>query len=391
MTPPYKENAKPFFPLFAKASPFVQSSLVALGSVITELLNQNPTQRSDLKYAIQDLSAMLTNERTELVKPYWTSSRLTAAYTSFFLPWNLIRLTQLFPYLELPRVEENDIVIDLGSGPLTAIIALWISRPDYREMKLNVIASDTAGKPMEIGQAILKKLAEKLETPFNWTLQLEKKNAVQAVKNNALNIDRKPKLLMSANVFNEIETRQGLQKNEVRTFFNDYTKDVKNLLAEDGAYLAIEPGNRQGGRITTIIREQSIRNEIYPYSPCPHPFECPILNNPHLKTWCHLQCPTYAPTWLKEISKEAKLERDNLSISFVLLKPFYEGVFSNTGRIISNAFLVPELGRCRYLCSDRGLLLLPQSANLPHSALVSITLTDKRDKKSRAYIAKINN
>ncbi len=383
-------TVKPFFPLFARPNAFIQSALVATGIVVDEVLNQTSAQKSDLPYAIKELSAMLTNERTELVKPYWTSSRFIAAYTSFFMPWNLIRLTQLFPYLEMPECEDNDYVLDLGSGTITTIIALWIARADLREKKLNIIASDVATKPMEIGLSIFKKICEKLEVELLWNIKLEKKNVAQVVKDMLHSKKIKPKIVISANVFNEVETRQGMQKTELTEFFENYTRDIKELLPEDSAYLAIEPGTRQGGRIISTLREQAILNELFPYSPCPHPYECPILANPQLKTWCHMQCPTYSPTWLKDLSKAAGMERDNLSLSFVFLKPFYEGAYSNAGRIISNAFPVPGRERCRYLCSDRGLLLLPSSAQFPHSSLVSISITHKRDKKTGANIAQVD-
>ncbi len=385
----YQSKAKPFFPLFARPNAFIQSALVATGIVIEEVLNQSPAQQNDLPYAIKDLSAMLTNERTELVKPYWTSSRFIAAYTSFFMSWNLVRLTQLFPYLEIPECEDEDYIIDLGSGTITTIISLWIARADLREKKLNIIASDVATKPMEIGLSILKKIAEKLEVEFLWNVKLEKKNIGQMIKDLAQKQKIKPKLIISANVFNEVETRQGIQKNELVDFFLNFTQDIKSILLEDGAYLSVEPGTRQGGRIISTLREQAILNELFPYSPCPHPYECPILANPQLKTWCHMQCPTYSPSWLKDLSKSAGMERDNLSLSFVFLKPYYEGSYPNAGRIISNAFPVPGRERCRYLCSDQGLLLLPRSAQLPHSSLVSIVITNKRDKKTGANIAQL--
>ncbi len=380
----------PYDPLFARPNDFTQSALIALGEVIDEVLNQNQTQKNELKYAIKELSAILTNERTELVKPYWTSSRLIAAYTSFFMPWNLVRLTQLFPHLELPEVDDNDIVVDIGSGTLTALLALFISRSDYREKKLTVIATDVASKPMEIGKEIFFALATKLNIKVKWDLRLEKRETAQVVKGNSLKLEKSAKLLISANVLNELETKQHMQKKELNEFFQAYTSNVSQFLADDGAYLAVEPGTRQGGRIITALRANAIENELFPYAPCPHSKDCSLVTNYKLNTWCHMQCPSFSPTWLKEISRAAKMERDDLNLSFVLLRPNYPGTYTNVGRVISNAFLVPELGKSRYLCTDRGIALLPNSASLPHSCLVPIMLSNKRDNKSNAFIARVN-
>ncbi len=386
----YQERQVPFSPLFARPDEFTQSALIAIGEVIEETMNQSAQQKTDLKYAIKDLSAILTNERTELVKPYWTSSRLIAAYTSFFMPWNLVRLTQLFPYLELPEVEDDDYVVDIGSGTLTAILALWMSRPDYREKKLTIIATDVATKPMEIGKEIFFDLATKLDIKVKWNIILEKRHTLQTVKNNGLNVDKKPKLLISANVLNELETKQHMQRKELNEFFFEYTENVKDFLDDEGAYLAVEPGTRQGGRIISALRSQALINELYPYAPCPHHKDCAITSNYKLNTWCHMQCPSYSPTWLKEVSRAAQMERNDLNLSFVFLKPENLGEYTNVGRVISNSFFVPELGKCRYLCTDRGTALLPNAGDIPHSVLVPITLTTKRDAKSNAFIAKIN-
>ncbi len=380
----------PFDPLFANPDSFTQSALIALGEVIDEVLSQNSAQKAELKFAIKELSAILTNERVELVKPYWTSSRLIAAYTSFFMPWNLVRLTQLFPFLDLPQVDDNDYVVDIGSGTLTALLALWIARPDYREKKLTVIATDVAHKPMEIGKEIFFNLATKLDIKVKWDIKLEKKETLQVVKGNSLKLERSAKLLISANVLNELETKQHMQKKELNEFFLNYTSNVVQFLADDGAYLAVEPGTRQGGRIITALRANAIENELFPYAPCPHSNDCSLVTNYKLNTWCHMQCPSYSPRWLKEISRAAKMERDDLNLSFVLLRPEFPGVYSDVGRVISNAFFVPELGKSRYLCTEKGIALLPNSASLPHSVLVPLVISNKRDAKSNAFIAKVN-
>ena len=73
--------------------------------------------KSDLPYAVRDLSRLLTQERGALHQSYWSAPRFVAAYTHFFLPWNLYRLSWLLPSLRL-SLPAHGHVVDLGSGPL---------------------------------------------------------------------------------------------------------------------------------------------------------------------------------------------------------------------------------------------------------------------------------
>ncbi len=380
-----KENN--YLPLFTLPDTFTQSALVALGDIIPHVLNQSALKKGGLKYNIRDLSALLTSERKELATPYWTNPRLTSAYVNFFMPWNLIRFTQLFPAMELPRVQDGDYILDLGSGPLTCIIALWISRPDYREKKLNIIPTDVVLKPMEIGLDILKALAQALDIPMNWNIQSQKKSFTQAIVDNARILPKKVKLLFSANILNEVETRQNLQNTTLSKIFSDYSFAIHKLITNDGGYIALEPGTRQGGRLVSLLRSESIKNSLFPHAPCPHADRCPLQANRENSSWCHMQCPAFAPTWLRRLSEDAGFKRDSLTLSFVYLRPYFEGNYDNAGRIVSNTFNVPKYSQCRYVCTDKGLALLVKGRDLPDSALVSISISKDKDQKTHHPIA----
>ena len=73
--------------------------------------------------------------------------------------------------------------------------------------------------------------------------------------------------------------------------------------------------------------------------------------------WCHFNFSTKgAPGWLHEISKEAQLEKDNVTLNFLYLSrngaPSWGAV-----RAVSEPFKLHG-NQGQYACSDRGLTLI---------------------------------
>ncbi len=128
--------------MFSLPSSFVLKGSDLLFSVLREIMPMNRNQYADLPMACRDLSAFLTTDRSSRSKPYWSSPRLTSAYLRYFLPWNILRLTSLLGTLSL-SLPSGAAVLDIGSGPLTFPIALWLAREDLRNKELNITAADT--------------------------------------------------------------------------------------------------------------------------------------------------------------------------------------------------------------------------------------------------------
>ena len=127
-------------PLFTAPDEFAQRGLAQLFLALDEVMPMNGAQRRDLAMACRDLSAMLTTERDSLDRPYWTAPRLTSAYLRYFLPWNLVRLSSLLPGLDFGDIPDEPLILDMGSGPLTMPLALWLSRPDLRSKPVTIVA-----------------------------------------------------------------------------------------------------------------------------------------------------------------------------------------------------------------------------------------------------------
>ena len=109
-------------------------------SIIQDIKPLNSKQLAFLPHDIQKLSALLTAERSSLKAGYMNNAVMLSAYTRYFMRWNLFRLTSLFAGLDTTAfdfLKDGDYCLDIGSGPLTLPIALYLARPELREKKLN--------------------------------------------------------------------------------------------------------------------------------------------------------------------------------------------------------------------------------------------------------------
>lgn len=455
-------------PLFSRPDTFVQRGLSILPRILDEVMPLNASQRRELQFACRDLSVMLTTERDALARPYWASPRLTSAYLRYFLPWNLVRLTALLPNLELgltgrearlnvgPNDVDEPLILDLGSGPMTLPLALWLSRPDLRKIPLTVVCTDTSSHVLDLGRQIMlamfREMSHNKPLEAVWTIRTLRAPVQTALRQ----VRGKPWLVTLGNVLNELDdkSRPGQRRTVgIWKHLSSFLDDAAHLLAPGGRILAIEPGTRQGGRLVSNLRRlamdprvgddyeeldeqddfddtidpnwrpshsldsddfddfddddddsKAFQPDFVPLAPCSHAGPCPMLA-PRVNAWCHLNTPPHdAPEQLRALSRKAGLDKDSVSMSFVLLQrrgavessaqSFAEVSPSSLSpqtlrvRIVSEAFMVPGwLGRARYACSGKGLVLVMNSAWLPAGCLCDVQLTERKDGKSKAIIA----
>ena len=94
--------------------------------------------RRELSAEIQRLSESLAKHRGSTVQQDYLNRPLTQlAYVAHFLPWNVLRLAMAWRMSRPRMTKESDtwIVEDWGSGPLTALMALWVTGLLPRESK----------------------------------------------------------------------------------------------------------------------------------------------------------------------------------------------------------------------------------------------------------------
>ena len=298
--------------------------------------------RDQLKYDIRDMSRSLTNERSQRRKEYMTDDKFLSPYLYYFLPWNLYRMSRLFSGLELD-IPENGEIADLGSGPLTAVLALWMSRPHLRSRKLNFTCIDLAPKSLNTGLKLFQAMAGK-DSP--WRIKTVKAGFTDRLRNKA-------DLLLVANAFNELDWSGRTTRPQADKLASHLISSTKNT----GRILLIETGVRLTGRIIAEMRTQFLEKDFKPIAPCPHYGECPMPAVGQGAQWCHFNFSTKGvPGWLEEISKDASLEKDNVTLNFLYLSrkgsPDWGAV-----RAVSETFNLRG-NKGQYACSDRGLTLI---------------------------------
>lgn len=423
--------------LFTDFDEFTLKGFNLLYPALAELIPMKPNQKKELPYACKELSEYLTTDREFLSRPYWTSPRLLSAYCHYFMVWNLIRLCRLFPTLNLGTVPEKAVCLDLGSGPLTIPLALWLSRKDLRDKAITFICADIAPQPLQIGKKLFEKLRQALAPECPWQIQ-----AVRTPNHKAFRQIHEPVFLLTmGNVLNE-----GDEKKKISAFeqIQQLYGEACQALAPNGKIFAVEPGTRQGARMLQILRNIAV-SEIQDFeddfggdysddyaddtppplsfaqtntsagfeptdndeageapctilSPCPQDIACPLARQHHRQNaWCHFNSKApYVPKDLKELSQKAGLDKESVSLSFLLLAKNKEADIllqkehtAHKARIISDAFILPRYkGRARYACHEKGLLLIPDSAHVPAGTLCDVSFPAKaeRDFKSKALL-----
>lgn len=382
----------------------------------------------ELPFAVRDLSRMLTQDRSQMARSYWINKRLLTAYCRYFLPWNLVRLAWLLPGLDL-EINAKDAILDLGSGPLTLPLALWLARPELRDVPLTVVCTDVSPAPMAMGKEIFSRLAK--GSP--WTIET-RRDPVEAVLRH---VSFQPKLITAVNVINEFKQSREMP---LEKRLAGISAKIARVLAPGGRFLAVEPGTRLGGKLMALVRRTAFAAHLVPQTPCPHWGVCPMTAD-RATGWCHFtHTPEAAPKALAALTAKAGLDKGSLSLSCMLLRKaseeekaaaarhlpeftddcdddfgqggdgfepndawdeeaegwataYAEALRETAGtgqvfvRVISDPIRIPGTPEAaRYCCSARGLALAHGAARIPSGAAVAVRWPEKetRDPKTGA-------
>lgn len=311
--------------LLARPSPEQLAALEQALVATARAFPMSAAHRKDLPLAIRDLSQMLTLERAELSRSYWSAPRYLAAYLHYFLPWNLYRLSWLLPGLSL-NIPPDARLLDLGSGPLTLPLALWCARPDLRALPLHFTCSDVSLAPMEKGRAILKELTG-ANSP--WRISLLRAPVEKALRAPA---DSPWHCITAGNALNELCMRRQSGEEHLAARLEKLMAQAASCLAPEGRLLLVEPGARLGGKLIALARKGALSQGLHPLAPCTHAADCPMAGDidepqegefsrrPLYSGWCHFIHPASdAPASLQELSHKARLEKRSLALSCLLM------------------------------------------------------------------------
>lgn len=365
-------------PLLPEPDAALREGLDRLGAALARVRPLSAAHARNLPQDVASLSRLLTVERAHLRQPYWASPALTSAYLYYFLPWNVLRQARLLAALPLPDPRvwlergRSPLLLDMGSGPLSLPIALWLARPQWRALPLTVLALDASSQPLELGRDLLRALADDLRQPA-WEVRTVRAPLGQAARQLARVCGQHSRsgtaeavpalwLASAANVLNEMLSGGGAGRTgrrgdvawgndadamssdgadgqrEVRedSLFGQRLESVLDSLEElleNGApelppsLLVVEPGTRLGGTTVMRLRGAALEHGLVPLAPCTHAADCPLERGRSGRGWCHVtfDCAG-APDWLVQLSEAAGLAKDSLSLAPLLLSTAAETV-----------------------------------------------------------------
>ena len=339
-------------------------------SIISSNHPLNSKQRAELPKDIRELSHYLTDERGERRLGYMNQTSTLSAYIHYYLWWNLVRLTRLFANLPSSffNLSDESICLDIGSGPLTVPIALYMARPELRSKKLTWYCMDLSKEALSIGENLLLSVSARLQGE-SWKI-------VRVKGELGTSINQKADLITCANVFNEIVQDNSMPPDYLAKKYSEKILSYINTRNERRAVLIIEPGVPQSSRFVSLMRDALIRKSYSILSPCPHMAECPMDGKKGGK-WCNYAFSTEdAPAALKKLSESARLPKERAVLSFTAA--VFDGSKDNEEketdrdkapsalkfRIASDPIRLPGQRTGYYACSQKGLLLVITDHNL---------------------------
>lgn len=374
--------------------------------IIQDIIPANSKQESALPKQIRDLSHQMTDERERRRKGYMNEKSALVAYARYFMWWNLVRLTRLFSNLDFSFLRDGDICIDIGSGPLTVVCALWLSQPALRKKNLVWHTMDISRQALNLGEEIFLSIAARTakakssEESENGNADILPWKIIRVKDSLGASIRQKAALLTCANVFNEILQSESAPPDALA---KKYSKALFLYLQENASVLLIEPGVPNSARFISLMRDAFLRNGFFAAAPCPHQGRCPMDGRRAGKSgasgkWCNFAFETAdAPKRLLSLSEKSGLPKERAVLSFVFVqknenaKKISEQ--SESIRIVSDTIHLAQKGaRGHYACARQGFSLAvcsPGKKVESGDLIFGAKEKNERDEKTNALIFEI--
>ena len=328
--------------------------------LVEDIRPLNSRQLQQLPQNIRNLSHQMTDDRAARRLGYMNENVQLSSYVRYFTWWNLVRLTRLFANLPQQSFPASDSVcLDLGSGPLTVVMALFLARPELRRLKLSWYCLDVSANSMALGEDIFLSICAKLNME-PWKIIRVKGSFGSAIK-------QKASFITCANMLYELDQASDMPPEfKVKKYFDQ----LKRYAAPDAGFLLIEPGVPKASRTLSLLRDRFLKEGSHIAAPCPHAGDCPMNGfgayTGSKNKWCNFAFDTRdAPQKLLKLSQKAKLPKERATLSFIsVIKGTLrqaQGPQPEQGsliRITSDEFRLPDYMSGYYACSQEGLVLV---------------------------------
>ncbi|MGI5097768.1 hypothetical protein IZU27_09485 [Treponema socranskii] len=333
--------------------------------ILQSVFPANGRQLASLPKHINALSHALTDERGERRRGYMNAPETLSAYVRYFSWWNIVRFTRLFANFEKDAfaLSDGDACLDVGSGPLTAVISLWLSRPELRNKKLTWYCMDISQASLALGENLYLSIAARVppsdkNAAPHWNIVRVKGELGEPLR-------QKASLIVCADMLNELRETDA-RSDEIRA--KQYASSLLSYAAKKCALLVIEPGVPSAARIISLMRDTLLKKNMTIVSPCPHAGACPMngyrAHTGSTSKWCNFAFSTEdAPPSLLKLSKDAKLPKTRAVVSFLFARNAFEKGNAKAAsaefpiRIVSDAITLPGRASGHYACSPFGLTL----------------------------------
>lgn len=264
------------------------------------------------------LSNLLTKERKTLPSAYLKDEGLRRAYKHYFLPSNLykihIPLKELSIHPKKPLTKDRLRVLDIGSGPGTAILGVldYFSVLKHRPF-LEFTAVEPVAENLREAKALFKasieesRISASLET-INSGLESISEGRVGSLKGTY-------DIIILSNLLNEVAN---LEEDRLSRRVSILKRLMTESLSDDGSCIIIEPALRETSREMLEVRDGLLEEGFNIYSPCLMGDKCPALENP--KDWCHEDVPWEAPAIVKEVDRLTGLRKETLKFSYLIIR-----------------------------------------------------------------------
>ena len=318
----------------------------------------NSRQLQQLPQDIRSLSHQMTDTRSERRLGYMNENAQLSSYVRYYTWWNLVRLTRLFSNLPAESFPQGDsICLDLGSGPLTVVTALFLARPELRDQKLVWYCLDVSANSMALGEDIFLSVCAKLNKQ-PWQIIRVKGSFGTSIK-------QKASFITCANMLNELDQASDMPPEfKVKKYYDQ----LQRYAGEGARFLLIEPGVPKAARTLSLLRDRFIKSGFGIIAPCPHAKDCPMSGfgayTGSKNKWCNFAFETAgAPEKLLKLSQRAKLPKERATLSFISVDSRVKPENDKGGegaliRITSDEFRLPNYMSGFYACTEYGLSLV---------------------------------
>ncbi len=354
-------------------APLSRESTALLNSfdeIIQGVRPLNSRQLQQLPENIRKLSHQLTDDRASRRLGYMNDNIQLSSYVRYYTWWNLVRLTRLLSNLPASVFPTKDCAcIDLGSGPLTLVTALWLARPELRKLQLTWYCLDLSPNSLALGEDIYLSLAARSQAAGDTNIHPWK--IIRVKGSFGTPIKEKAGFLTCANMLNELDQASDMPP-EFQT--KKYFEQLQHYCEKGAGVILVEPGVPKAARTLSLLRSRYLREGRTIAAPCPHAEECPMTGfkayTGSKNKWCNFAFTTEdAPARLQKLSDSAKLPKERATLSFLAVSAGQLKSSHDEGllpiRITSDKLKLPNYMCGYYGCSQYGLVLvtLPDENN----------------------------